>query len=246
MTIDTVLFDLDDTLCDQRAARWRAQQKISGLLTARGVSAPAAFWEDFDRSEPALFRQFADGEISKDDYRLGRFSRILPAHLPAPLTPADIARTAAEANTLYLDSANSDIELFDDALPALDRLDELGVRAAVFTNGPSDGQRRKLRALGLDRRITDIFISEELGHAKPAPESFAAVLTALGVTPDRVLMVGDSPDTDIAGAHAAGVQALLLNRHHPTLPHSDTLTTLRELGSHLAEMAGTAGTRPAP
>ena len=46
---------------------------------------------------------------------------------------------------------------------------------------------------------------------KPAPVMFSAALRALGdVRPARVLMIGDSPEHDIAGAAAAGCVTLLV------------------------------------
>lgn len=50
---------------------------------------------------------------------------------------------------------------------------------------------------------------EPLG--KPAPEMFEAALQIIGATPpDRVLMIGDSPEHDIAGARNLGFQTLLV------------------------------------
>ena len=42
--------------------------------------------------------------------------------------------------------------------------------------------------------------SAEVGRAKPAPEPFRAGLALAGVAAADALFVGDSPDTDIAGA----------------------------------------------
>jgi len=45
---------------------------------------------------------------------------------------------------------------------------------------------------------------------KPGPHLFARACEALGVRHEDALMVGDNPDTDIAGAHALGMQAVLV------------------------------------
>ena len=48
-------------------------------------------------------------------------------------------------------------------------------------------------------------------HGKPHPEVFDLCLEALGgVARERVLVVGDGLETDIAGAHAAGLDSLLV------------------------------------
>lgn len=45
---------------------------------------------------------------------------------------------------------------------------------------------------------------------KPAPLLFARACAVLGITPDEAVMVGDNPETDIAGAQAAGMASILI------------------------------------
>lgn len=45
---------------------------------------------------------------------------------------------------------------------------------------------------------------------KPATPLFERALAAAGVTPTEAIMLGDNPATDVAGAHGAGVEALLI------------------------------------
>ena len=45
---------------------------------------------------------------------------------------------------------------------------------------------------------------------------FTAALRALGTGADRTVMVGDCEVADIAGAHAAGMRAVLIRRHGAT------------------------------
>ncbi|MFC9294043.1 HAD family hydrolase [Streptomyces sp. NPDC057011] len=205
----SVIFDLDDTLCDYGAARLRAKRKIDLLLREHGVPAGPAYWARFDELDPVLFARFTSGELAREEYRRLRFE--IPA-TDAGADPARACAAAARANSVYVASANTDIELFDDALPALGSLRAAGAELSLFTNGPSDGQRTKIDALGLAPYVDHVFISEELGAAKPSPAAFGAVLSALGRTARQSVMVGDSPGTDIAGARAAGIRAVLLDR----------------------------------
>jgi putative hydrolase of the HAD superfamily len=57
-----------------------------------------------------------------------------------------------------------------------------------------------------------VVVSGELGIGKPDARVLAAALTALGVGPDGATMVGDSPERDVAGARAAGLAAVWINR----------------------------------
>lgn len=45
---------------------------------------------------------------------------------------------------------------------------------------------------------------------KPAPRLFESACAALGAAAERAVMVGDNPQTDVAGAEALGLQAILV------------------------------------
>jgi HAD superfamily hydrolase (TIGR01459 family) len=71
------------------------------------------------------------------------------------------------------------------------------------------GERRVLCAGALADRYRDLGGSEVLEIGKPDPAAYPPVLEALGLRRDaRVLAIGDSPHTDLAGAQAAGLDAL--------------------------------------
>jgi HAD superfamily hydrolase (TIGR01549 family) len=99
----------------------------------------------------------------------------------------------------------------------LERLRALDIRTAILTNGPSDGQRRKLLATGLADWVDHVAIGEEIGVSKPSPLAFHSVVERFSLVNSDALMVGDSPELDYDAALKAGLQALLLdrdNRHH--------------------------------
>jgi len=63
----------------------------------------------------------------------------------------------------------------------------------------------------------------ELGAAKPRPEFFRRVFEALSVTDlSRVVMVGDSLTTDVAGGNRAGIDTIWYNPRN--LPLTGTAT----------------------
>jgi putative hydrolase of the HAD superfamily len=72
----------------------------------------------------------------------------------------------------------------------------------------TDRLRSDLRALSLDDEFDAVFSSAELGVAKPDPEVFARVCTALGRTPEQCLFVDDSAE-HVAAAAAVGLTAHL-------------------------------------
>ena len=56
-------------------------------------------------------------------------------------------------------------------------------------------------------------ISAELGAAKPDPAIFRAALERLGAAAEDAVHVGDSVEHDVAGARAAGLEAILVARN---------------------------------
>jgi putative hydrolase of the HAD superfamily len=93
---------------------------------------------------------------------------------------------------------------------ALAALRDLGLRLLVVSN--SDGSiERGLGELGLLPYFTAVVDSAVVGFEKPDPRIFAHALDRAGVPGRRALHVGDLYHADVAGARAAGVNALLLD-----------------------------------
>jgi ribonucleotide monophosphatase NagD (HAD superfamily) len=54
---------------------------------------------------------------------------------------------------------------------------------------------------------------------KPSADFFRLAVDAAGVPPDRAVMVGDDRSADIAGAHHAGIRAVLVRTGKSADPH---------------------------
>ena len=57
-----------------------------------------------------------------------------------------------------------------------------------------------------------ITTSEQVNSYKPNPEIFASTLDKMGLKHDEVIMIGDSPVSDICGAKNAGIKIVWINR----------------------------------
>jgi len=200
------IFDLDDTLIDFAATREAAYSCLSAHLDAERVDS-AGFITACRAIDRHVFALFERGTITRDQYRLRRFSEPLASIGVSP-QPDLIARL----NQLFMDCVNDRPLLYEDALPVLARLRNQGVNTAILTNGPSDGQRRKLGATGLTAAVDHVAIGEETGFSKPSPRAYHAIIEHFALQPAEALMVGDSPELDYDGALQAGLQALLLDR----------------------------------
>jgi putative hydrolase of the HAD superfamily len=100
---------------------------------------------------------------------------------------------------------------YPDAAPALGRLRLRGIRSAVVSNWDVS-LRGVLAEVGLGGLVDEIVVSAEVGAKKPDPAIVEAALRRLRCPAGKALMVGDSPETDVAGAQAAGVRAVLVDR----------------------------------
>jgi putative hydrolase of the HAD superfamily len=101
-------------------------------------------------------------------------------------------------------------ELYEDALPVLEDLRGRGLKLGLVSN-----TGRELDAFvahhGLE--VDAVLGSRSFGRTKPHPTIFQAVLEQLVVEPAAAAMVGDSPEDDVEGARAAGIEtAFLLDR----------------------------------
>jgi putative hydrolase of the HAD superfamily len=83
------------------------------------------------------------------------------------------------------------------------------LKLGLITNGGGKTQRQKLCAAHLDEVFPAdrIWISAEVGVAKPNVAIFLHACEALGVTPTNCLYVGDHEQDDLHGAINAGLRA---------------------------------------
>jgi HAD superfamily hydrolase (TIGR01493 family) len=84
---------------------------------------------------------------------------------------------------------------YTDTEAALSTLAGRSIRVGVLSNIAFD-IRPAFTARGLDRYVDEFVLSFEVGHVKPQPEIFRHAVAALGVEPERTLMVGDSAEAD--------------------------------------------------
>jgi putative hydrolase of the HAD superfamily len=112
---------------------------------------------------------------------------------------------------------------------ALARLRSDGARLAVVSNWDVS-LHDVLERTGLRRLVDTVVISAELGVAKPDPAIFHAALERLGTGAEGAVHVGDSMQADVAGARAAGLQAVLVVRDGAVAPQGvRAVSSLAEL-----------------
>lgn len=222
-----MVLDLDDTLLDHRGSTRRA---LAGWLADLGVQVDASSERAWFEVEERHFDAWRAGLIGFEEQRRRRLRDFLPLLGRAVGTDDELDATFAG----YLSWYERSWQAFADVRPALDALVARGLVLAVLTNGRAEQQRAKVRAIGVEEAVAFVLTSEEVGAAKPAPETFLEACRRLGVAPERVVHVGDRHDLDVVAARAAGLQALHLDRDDLRLePPRGRIGRLAELPGRL-------------
>jgi putative hydrolase of the HAD superfamily len=227
--VDAVLLDSFGTLVSMEppGPRLRAALARAGVDVSEGRAAVAF------RAEIAYYLEHhVEG---RDADSLDALRDRCADVLHEALGVAGLDRAAARA--AMLDAIR--FTAFPDAAPALAQLRARGLRLVVASNWDAS-LPEVLRAAGLVELVDAAVPSAAVGAPKPAPALFKAALEAAGVEAARAVYVGDSPANDVAGAAAAGIRAVLLERggERPDRSAADAhlraapaarISTLREL-----------------
>ncbi|HTX08504.1 MAG TPA: HAD family hydrolase [Solirubrobacteraceae bacterium] len=118
---------------------------------------------------------------------------------------------------------------FAEVRPALDAARARGQRLVVVSNWDVS-LHDVLRRVGLKPQLDAILTSAEVGARKPAPAMFERALGLLGAGAEEAIHVGDSLEEDVAGARAAGIEAVLVCRDGAgPAPGVRTISSLAQL-----------------
>jgi len=225
-----VLFDAGDTLVGPRGSFGAVYARV---LKHLGADLPAADlerglrtgWADFNRTHEPGKDRYSTYPGGEAEYWLHFVKRTLAATPNAPDDP-DFARHALEPLRDAFRSPDA-WRVFPDVVPALDQLRAMGVRMGVVSNW--DSRLPGLLAdLGLARYFDTVVVSGLEGIEKPNPEIFLRAVRRLDGKPESSLHVGDIPELDEAGAKAAGLASVLIDRRG-TLDRTGVIRDLSEL-----------------
>ncbi len=206
-TYDHILIDADNTIlnfavCERRILETMAREFGFMPWTKDGEDLTAAY----RRINAALWRDLEQGRIEPEALKVERFRRLIDlldfTALSRPVAPEFL-------NMQFIMRLKQCPEVVPTAAPVVASL----APVVVITNGFADVQRPRLTGSGLLPHISHVFISEEIGAAKPQRAFFDHVLRELGnPDPARCLVVGDSLSSDIAGGNAAGMDTVWFDR----------------------------------
>lgn len=215
-----LLFDADDTLFDFPRAEANA---LKWTLDESGIAFSPAYFEIYARCNLSVWKEFERGLLTSIELRTKRFRLFFDE--------IGVAGDPQAVSPLYL----RNLALGADLLPGAEEV----VRAlkprfhlALVTNGLADVQRPRLERSALADCFEKVFISEEVGAAKPSTAYFDAVFGAIGNPPkNEALIIGDSLSSDMQGGLGYGIDTCWYNPDRKTtdLPVTYQISQLLEL-----------------
>ncbi len=197
---DIILFDVDGTLLDFHKTE---QLALTNTLTELEIEPSAENIAVYSQCNNVLWDMLERGEIDKDELKTKRF-RDFFKQINVEIDEHLGSRT-------YLKHLCAGCFFIEGAVKVSRRLSQ-SHRLAITTNGIAKVQYSRLQLSGLDKFYEHIFISDEIGHAKPNINYFNYVLHAMDVKDlSRVIIIGDSLTSDIKGGNNAGISTCWYN-----------------------------------
>jgi len=225
LRVRAICFDLDNTLWDVWPVIIRAEQKMYDFLAQRYPRVVASMTVEMMRAAreqtAAAYPQMAHD-----------FTFLRKQTLRDHAREFGYAEAMAEEAFDAFIQARNEVDLYDDVLPALERL---RARYRLFTasNGNAD-----LARIGLAHFFERTVAARHVGALKPDPAIFHKVIEGTDLQAGEVVYVGDDPHLDVVGARGAGMQAIWIDRQGvrwpaEIAPPAHTIRSLAELSEVL-------------
>ena len=196
-----IFFDLDDTLwAFSENARDTFREVYALHRYDRFFRSFEHFYELYCRRNAELWKEYADGKVTKSELNRQRFLYPLQA---VGADDAELIATRFSNDFFAIIPTKS--KLMPHAREALEYLSTRPYRLYILSNGFRELQCRKMRSAGIDGYFRKVVLSDDLGVLKPWPQLFHFALSATQSQLGESLMIGDSWESDIAGAHGVGM-----------------------------------------
>ncbi|MBR1500250.1 MAG: YjjG family noncanonical pyrimidine nucleotidase [Bacteroidaceae bacterium] len=227
-----LFIDFDDTLYDTYGnAVIALRETFEAFRLERYFPESQVFYDAYWNANIDLWSRYAKGEIDRPFLIVERFRRPLSEGKGLEVTEA----FCLEVSDRFLDFCSNKPGLVDGARELMNYLRDKGYRMHMCSNGFHEVQYKKLAACGLRDFFDSVILSEDAGANKPSKAFFDYAFKETKANPATTLMIGDNLQTDIIGAHDAGLDTIFFNRWNiePSSVPSYTVSALPEIKSIL-------------
>ncbi|WP_027203314.1 HAD family hydrolase [Butyrivibrio fibrisolvens] len=179
-----IIFDLDDTLYGEKQYVRSGYKEVASVIP------------QVDRAYDKLYEAFLRHENAID------------------VVLASAGIDSEEVKALCLKKyryQKPDINLYEGVDDLLAAIREARKKIGIITDGRPEGQRAKIKALGLEKMVDHIIITDELGgidFRKPCPVAFKKMHEIMGVPYEKLVYIGDNMHKDFIAPRELGMGAI--------------------------------------
>ncbi|MDD7636310.1 MAG: HAD-IA family hydrolase [Clostridiales bacterium] len=176
-----VIFDLDDTLYSEKQYIRNGYGKVADFLGDKTVA--GKLWKFFEEGRLAIDALLEErGEEEKKAACLELYRKQMP-----------------------------EITLYSGVADIIEDFKRKGIKIGIITDGRVEGQRKKIEALGLDKMVDDIIITDELGgpqFRKPNDIAFRIMQCRWQIPFEQIVYIGDNPSKDFQASMQLGMKSI--------------------------------------
>ena len=182
--LKAVIFDMDDTLYGEKEYVRSGYAKIEKILP-QVDNAAEKLWKLFEEKKPAI------DELLKQE----------------GIDSEEIKKECLHAYRYQ----EPDIHLYPGVQELLEELRRDGYLLGVITDGRPEGQRAKIKALGLETLVDHILVTDEFGgveYRKPNPVAFQTMKEKMKVEYAQMCYIGDNINKDFIAPQQLGMKSI--------------------------------------
>lgn len=184
--LKAIIFDLDDTLYSEKEYVKSGYAAVAQELP-NVKNAAEKLWKAFLKKKPAIDELLYSENIYSEELKQ-KCLKAYRYHYP-------------------------DIHLYDNVKEMLTLLHQKGFLIGIITDGRFEGQRAKIRSLGLQLMADEIIITDEIGGVecrKPNEKAFVLMRERMKVKFSEMCYVGDNINKDFIAPEKLGMKTFFI------------------------------------
>ena len=242
MAVETIIFDLDDTLLWDKWSIKTAFEKTSEVAAQKYNVDPSEFEEAVRKAARALYESYETypytvqiginpfeglwGTFDDPTPQFQQMKELIHTYQVSSWANGlkqfgiDDIQFAEQLAATFIEQRKKHPYLYEDTMDILNKL-KGQYKLILLTNGAPSLQNLKLEITPeLVPYFDYIFISGDFGIGKPDASIFRHVIETANIDVETSIMVGDNLMTDILGSNRVGMRNVWINREEK-VPNSD-------------------------
>ncbi len=200
MRYDWILFDLDNTIIDFTES---SRESFSEMMEHFQIEEQTHYYSSYKKINAAIWEAFENNEIDVLTLRKRRFELFLKE--------MNLRGSPDKFSETYLNFLSKKVKYMEGAETLLENL-KPKTNLAIITNGLREVQVPRIQNSRLKEYFSVHIISDLIGHSKPDQAYFDHTFQEIGQpAKEKVLVVGDSLNSDIRGGNQYGLETCWYN-----------------------------------